>query len=273
MNNSNSDTKNFERNKNAKAFSYTILICALLFLFFILTGLSLPAVPKPIVDEGIEVNLGNSETGMGDLQPQAIGENIAKQTTSIPNETSPQESIDKNGEEVINTPPKTIEAKPIITKPTVIITKPVVTIKPPTPKAVFGPQKSNNNGGNKSDKNNGIDNFGNKDGKGIIGKPDGMKDGSLNGSNGLSIKSGLSGRKVAIRPTFTDEFNENAKVCVDVTVDASGKVLTATINPRGTTTTNAAIRNIAKKKAFEIKFSNGKDEDFGTIVFDFKVTN
>lgn len=93
------------------------------------------------------------------------------------------------------------------------------------------------------------------------------------GNGRIKITKGLTGRSVAIRPSFQDEFNENAKVAVDVTVDAGGRVVAATVNPRGTTTTNPSIRNIAKTKALQVKLTPGTEEQSGTIVFDFKVTN
>ena len=56
-------------------------------------------------------------------------------------------------------------------------------------------------------------------------------------------------------PSFEDDFNENAKVAVDITVDASGRVTSATVNLSGTTTTNANIRSIATRKARQLKLN------------------
>lgn len=277
--------KKFESEKNIKALAYTLGVCALLFIIFLFNYLPLPTMPLPIADEGVEVNLGNSDVGSGDVQPQAIGEpaNEPPQPTTT-SQTTPtnNETVDEKGDEEIEKITKPVEIKkPEIkdvksnTKPTTVITTKPTEVK--NPKAVFGPHKSNTKGNNSS-VDNGFNNQGNdKTGNGDKGNPNGnpnsdsYKGNSSSGKNGLSIKSGLSGRRIAGYPTLRDEFNENAKVAVDVTVDANGKVLIASINPRGTTTTNATTRNIAIKKAYEIKFNNGKDEDFGTIVFDFKI--
>jgi hypothetical protein len=71
---------------------------------------------------------------------------------------------------------------------------------------------------------------------------------------------------------FEDDFNENAKVAVDIIVNSSGQVIGATVNPKGTTTTNANIRNIAIKKAKMLRLNAGNDpEQKGTIVFSFKI--
>ena len=276
MNNTIIIDKTFERNKNLKAFIYTCIICVLLFLFFLLTQWSVPIIATPIVDEGIEVNLGNSDNGMGEIAPQSIGEPEPIQTsTTIATTALPQDNIDDKGDEIVNTTPKIIEHKPTV-KP--ILTNVKSTLKTPTPKAQFTGIKTTNSG-NKSDNNNGIKSQGIVGGNGdqgsLNGNPasDSYKGNNATGKGGINIKSGLSGRKIALRPNFEDDFNENAKVCVDVSVDINGKVLTANINPRGTTTTNANIRQIAKTKAMQIKFTAGIEEQFGTIAFDFKVTN
>ena len=90
----------------------------------------------------------------------------------------------------------------------------------------------------------------------------------------MSIRSGLDGRRFSHFPSFQDEFNENAKVAIDITVDKAGNVINENLNLNGTTTTNTAIRNIALKKAKQLKLNAGNDEEQrGTIVFNFKVTN
>jgi hypothetical protein len=66
-----------------------------------------------------------------------------------------------------------------------------------------------------------------------------------------------------------DDFNENAKVYVDIKVNAAGTVTSATIS-RGTTTSNASLRSIAIQKARQLKFpSSQNDEESGTILFNF----
>lgn len=277
--------KNFEKEKNLKALGITLMISTALFLLFFLTSWSLPTIPPPMADEGIEVNLGNSETGLGDTEPQIPGEPAQEQNTtpsSSPSQESTQENnIDDKGDEPINSTPKTVTPIPVkpVTPTIKAPVKPTVapTPKLPTPKAVFSGGTKNNSGGNNSDTYNGIKNQGIAGGQGNQGSPNGNPNsdtyGPVNGNGGIKIKSGLTGRNIAVMPKFQDEFNENAKVAVDVSVDANGKVLSATVNPRGTTTTNANIRQIATKKAFQVKFTTGTEEQNGTIVFDFKVTN
>jgi hypothetical protein len=133
-------------------------------------------------------------------------------------------------------------------------------------------------GGNNGDTYNGVKNQGVAGGTGDQGKPNGNPNSDSytgnggTGNSGVTIKSGLSGRRFAKLPSFEDEFNEPAKVAVDIMVDKNGNVTSAIVNPRGTTTTNSSIRNIALRKARELKLNAGsEDEQAGTIVFNFKL--
>lgn len=266
-------TINFEKSKNAKALAFASLIFALLLIFFLLTSLALPVIPKPIIEEGIEVNLGDSEHGLGDVQPESVGE-PAQSVASSASAAAPQESLDNNGDEAINTPVKTPEEiKHTTPKPT--ITTPKEIVKTPIPKAAF--PGTNKNGGNNGTKNNNSKSQGDDFGSGDKGKLNGNPNSnsytgnSFSDNNGLSIKSGLNGRRIIPKKWLEDEFNENAIVYVDVTVDANGNVLTATVNPRGTTTTNPTTRNVATKNVKAMKLNPGRDEDSGTIMVILKV--
>jgi hypothetical protein len=164
-----------------------------------------------------------------------------------------------------------------------VTTPPIPT--PPKPKAVFGGGASTTTSGNNADSYNGKTDQGIAGGKGDHGKLNGNPNSDSytgNGGNGtggpagpggdVKIRSGLDGRRIAKLPSFEDDFNENAKVAVDIIVNSSGQVIGATVNPKGTTTTNANIRNIAIKKAKMLRLNAGNDpEQKGTIVFSFKI--
>src|SRR5438552_9580218 len=74
---------NFERNKNIRALAYTIGIVAALFLFFMLMSWSMPLATPPVVDTGVEVNLGNSDQGLGNVAPQIPGPPAEEQQTNF----------------------------------------------------------------------------------------------------------------------------------------------------------------------------------------------
>jgi TonB family protein len=73
------------------------------------------------------------------------------------------------------------------------------------------------------------------------------------------------------------KFNVNASgvVVVSIAVDASGRVTSATVSPRGTTTTDTSLREAAKKAALTAKFSaqSGATVQYGTITYRFDSDN
>jgi hypothetical protein len=58
----------FEAKKNMQAGTITLAILALLFLFLFLIGWTTPSILVPVPEEGMEVNLGNSDAGLGNDQ-------------------------------------------------------------------------------------------------------------------------------------------------------------------------------------------------------------
>jgi hypothetical protein len=62
-------TQESESKKNIQAGSYTALVCVLMLVIFFFVKWGMPPLPEPPMDEGIEVNLGNSDAGMGNDQP------------------------------------------------------------------------------------------------------------------------------------------------------------------------------------------------------------
>ena len=285
----------FEREKNVKATAYTVLICAALFFLFFFLQWTLPQIPMPVVDEGIEVNLGNSETGLGDIAPQlpetpsnADQTNVSPPANSTAVQPKQNITTDENGDEEISNATKIVKPeiknKPV-TNTTVVKKHSENTVaapapKPVVPKALYKGGTANGNGGNNADSYNGVKDQGIAGGKGDQGNPNGNPNSDSytgnggTGKSGVSIRSGLNGRSFSHLPSFQDDFNENAKVAVDITVDKAGNVINENLNLNGTTTTNTAIRNIALKKAKQLKLNAGNDdEQRGTIVFNFKVTN
>ncbi len=297
MTNYQSMSATFEREKNIKASAYTGAICMLLCLLFFYLQWTLPQIPAPSFGEGIEVNLGNSETGSGNIAPEIPGEPSANaETKSAPPKAAPQSSDQPkvNTDEYADgeAPPVNkakIVKKPSVTPPakvketkTVAVTNP--TPAPPKPKAVFKGGTSTTTSGNRADSYNGVKDQGIAGGKGDQGNVNGNPNsdsykgnaasgnGGAGGTGGVMIRNGLEGRRWTSLPSFQDEFNENAKVAVDIVVDKSGNVTSVMINQRGTTTTNQNVLDIAKRKARSIKFNTGSsDEQTGTLVFNFKL--
>lgn len=271
-----------EKQDQLKATIITFVITVLLFSVFFYVRYQQPIIQEPAGGEGIEVNLGDAETGYGATPPTSIGATAqeqnntsnspAEETVSIPENNPTEEDVP------LNKPTVKLNSKPTNTN----------SLVPPNPKpkAVFTGNNSKGSGGNLADSYNGIANQGIAGGKGDQGKPTGninsdsyqgnasSGNGGLGGAGGVAIRSGLDGRRITKLPSFEDDFNENAKVAVDITVNKLGAVIGAVINPKGTTTTNQRIRNIAIQKAKTLQLNAGTtNEQTGTLVFNFKLRN
>lgn len=289
-------TPEFEYRKNIKAGSYTLGICALLFILFFFIKWTTPSLPQPSTDEGIEVNLGNSDAGLGTDQPMEPGEPAPQEQQHY---TPPQPVTQNDNIKDVETDDRDEDApvvkSPAVAKPNATkiadkdekekkvakVTQPVAAPNPapPKPKAVFKGVNGNGTGGNEAETYKKGGDEGIAGGKGDQGRPGGDPD-SKNysgnggtGKSGVSISRGLQGRRFAGLPSFEDDFNENAKVAVDIRVDESGKVTSAVFQPRGSTTGSATLKNIAVRKALQIKFSAGGEESLGTIIFNFRLKN
>jgi outer membrane biosynthesis protein TonB len=288
----------FESKKNLQAGGYTAVICILMLVIFLFVRWTLPAPPPVPQDEGIEVNLGNSDQGLGEDQPFLPGQPSPQDQQSYtppkvvaqetPEESKDVETDDKNEDAPeIRKPPVTkpraekVPEKEVVKSTPKKVTEPVTnpTPAPPKPKAVFKGVNGTGTGGNEADSYKKGGNQGVAGGTGDQGRPGGDPD-SKNytgpggrGNSGVSISRGLQGRKIVKLPSFQDEFNENAKVAVDIKVDASGNVTSALYQPRGSTTADGTMKAIAIRKAMQVKFNSTGAESMGTIVFNFKLQN
>lgn len=147
---------------------------------------------------------------------------------------------------------------------------------PPKPKAVFKGVNGTGTGGNEADSYKKGGNEGIAGGRGDQGAPGGNPDsdnykGGGTGNSGVAKLRGLTGRSIVRIPSFEDDFNENAKVAVDIKVDAAGNVVSAEYQPRGSTTSDPGLKAIAIRKAKQVKFNAGSVESTGTLQFNFRL--
>jgi TonB family protein len=278
----------FENQKNMKALGYTTVITASVFLLLFLASWTIPQPPPPPVDEGIEVNLGNSETGLGDVPPQIPGEMsnaehttvAAPQTTQAAAETQPEVADNKEPDapEVHTSPKPEVKKNPAKTENTTAKNnndKPVVNTPPKVvkPKAVYAGGKSSGGTGNNADSYNNAKNQGIAGGTGDQGKPNGNPNSDSytgnggTGKGGIAITSGLSGRRVIGATRFEDSYKYGGVVYVNVTVDENGKVIAKSIKQGSPF---ADINAIALKKAGQLTFSKGTEQQSGTIQIKFE---
>jgi hypothetical protein len=290
-------TDSFEARKNMQAGTITAAILGLLLLFLLIVSWTVGEAPKPPLEEGLEVNLGSSDMGMGHDQPFEPGKAAPREQQSYtpPKPVVAEKEAVKDPQTNDKDPDAPEIKKPLISKPeaTKIAEKetvkkpkkimPVVTPAPPAPKppkakAVFKGANGTGPGGNEADSYKKGGSEGIAGGKGDQGQPGGNPDsknytGGGRGNSGVAISRGLEGRRMTRLPSFEDEFNENAKIAIDIRVDAGGSVVSAVFQQRGSTTSDNALRAIAIRKAMQIKFNTGGDESMGTIIFNFKLRN
>lgn len=271
-------TTTFESEKNRKAFLYTVIICGLLLLMFILISWTVVPPTPPVAIDLIEINLGNNEEGMGDVQPLIKGERspseeatiIPKQTASVPDVTEDKVTPDDNAEATAAPVNKPIKATPKVVKPTTTAPVTVPAPKPQKPKITYnGP---GNGGGNNATEDNGYKYQGNKPGgTGDAGDPSGNKDsyGNTPGGKvgGPRVTSG--NRKVVRYYSFTAELKK-ATIYAQIKVAPSGqgtfiKIVkpSTSFDPSYASAISGYLRNM--------QFDKAVDESIVTVQFNFTV--
>lgn len=287
--------------KNVQALGVTIGVHALLLAALMFAGFSAPP-PLPDQDLGMEVNLGTSDDGMGDVQPLNPNPPSAEASTPAPAEneaaatekdnSAQQEVATQDDEEApeIKKPEKpVVKPKELPKKPEPVPAKPVkkpAAEHPPTPappapkpKAVYaGGSSTNANSGNGAQGSN------NSTGEGNTGKPGdrGQINGDPNakGYTGGGLGGGrsdfhLNGRNLIGRPSVTYDGTESGYVAINIKVDQRGNVIAATFSMKGSTLSNPQLIDIARKAALngQLKYNANPDApevQFGTIRFYFK---
>lgn len=95
------------------------------------------------------------------------------------------------------------------------------------------------------------------------GNPVGKGSGSVGGN-----RWSLSGRDVKSLPKPNDTFEQEGTVVVSITVDASGKVVSA--KATGGTVSDAKTKRLAEEAAMKATFTAGSSEVRGNITYTFK---
>jgi hypothetical protein len=275
----------FEKQKNTQAALYTLGITGGLLLLFFLVTMTIPQTAVPQVEEFVEVNLGSGDEGFGTDQPQLPGEPAPAQeaTYTPPQPTASNDEAVKDVSSDNNEPDAPPVIKPAVSKPDATkinaesktvkannpSPQPVTTPAPPRPRAVMGrTMGGNGNGGNGADTYRPGGNEGIAGGTGDQGRPGG----DPNGRNYSGTPRSFGVKVLSIpNQTFEDDFNQNAKVAMDIVVDDNGKVTSATFQPRGSTTSDRKYVDIARRSAFQLKMGSVDGGQKGTVVFNFKV--
>ena len=240
-------TPSNSENRNRIISGFITALCMILIVVVCLAFGYDPPDP-PIPEEGVEVNLGNSDFGLGNNpmpaesqassapRPRSVAENIATQSTesSTPMTTSDKPSTSQKDNPVPTTTKPEPPKEPEINK-----------------NALF----SGNRGNKNNNANSGSE--GNTYGKGNMGKEGG--DPNSNRYDGTPGKGGAG-------------FSEG-KVGVKIWVDRAGNVTQTSAPEKGSTLTDASLVSKAKAAAMKAKFSPKDDApevQTGTITYVFR---
>lgn len=231
------------------------LVVLVLFLMAFRTPLPLPG------EEGVEVDLGMMNQGMGNIQPEK---------PAIPQAAQPQQKQEKSEEKNLT---QNDEEAPAIEKPKPQKPKDEKPVEQPQPtvnqKALFKGSDTPQAGGSE-----GITGQ-----PGDQGKPNGLAgikqyEGNGGKGNGPGYSLGGRGAKSLHRPS--DDFSEEGSIVVDIWVNRAGKVVRAEIATKGTTLINAAMREKAKQAALLSVFVSDPDapeEQKGSITYNFVINH
>ena len=246
-----------EKKDKGIAIAGTIVVHALAVLVLFLMAFRTP-LPLP-GEEGVEVDLGMMDQGMGNIQPEK---------PAIPQAAQPEQKQEKSEEENLT---QNDDEAPAIEKPKVSKPKEEKPVEQPKPtvnqKALFKGSDTPKAGGSE-----GITGQ-----PGDQGKPNGLAgikqyEGNGGKGNGPGYSLGGRGAKSLHRPS--DDFSEEGTVVVDIWVNREGKVVRAEVSPKGTTLINSEMRQRAVQSALRSAFVSdptAPEEQKGTITYNFVI--
>ena len=233
----------------------TIVVHALAVLVLFLMAFKTP-LPLP-GEEGVEVDLGMMDQGMGNIQPEK---------PAIPMAAQPQQEQTKKEEDIVTQNDEEAPAieKPKNTKPKQ--EKPTEEPQQQVIKRALYPSNSKPQAGGSE---------GITDQPGDQGKPDGdIHNMNYSGNGGLGNGGGTfnenCGYKNLVRPP--DDFKQEGDIAVDVHVDREGRVTNPEINHKKTNINDKKMQNEALDAARRSTYNpdpNGLQSERRTIVYHY----
>jgi len=283
-----------EKKNKVKGIIGTILFHIGLFILLLFLALRTP-LPLP-GEEGVFVNLGSDETGMGiDQQEQAALAEVVPQPTPSRQEPEEEEYLvqdveeapaikEKKVEEKKKEPEKIIPKKESEPEPVKEIVEPEPEVKPqPNPKAMYKGKSTTTTQGGQEGQTGQPGDQGQPDGtpgaptyKGSgagagTGNGAGTGTGSGDGSgDGISYSLGGRGSLMLHKPSY--DSKEQGKVVVTIKVDKKGNVTSAVAGAKGTNVSDQTLWQLAKDAALKSRFvadPDAPDTQVGTITYIF----
>jgi len=268
--------KFLETKHEKKAFTIATAIVTLLLLLAIFFGLSYMDPPP---ENGIAINFGNVDEGMGNDNSPELTKSSPTPDQSTPPPTFAQEQVitqdDLEAEVIKATKVKTKPQKPTETE----VKKPVeAKVEPKKPSQQTSDALSNLlNGPKQEGTTNQSDGNGKKPGN------QGALDGSIyansyfgsggSGTNGGGKGWGLAGRNLAGSGKVLQECNDEGTIVVQITVNRQGGVTETAFSAKGSTSTSSCLKKAAFETAKKYRWnpdSNAPEKQIGFIVVNFR---
>ena len=213
----------------------------------------------PIPEEGVEVNIGNSDFGSGD-DPQPASEPVPQTAAASPNQI-----VTQNSEPAPAVDASKVQGNTVAPQPTV--QQPETPKEPEINKNALFPGKRNSSSGSGSQ--------GQSTGTGDQGKPNGTQtSNNYDGNGGGNGNFSLAGRSSVALPRPDYSSNNQGTVVVQIWVDRQGKVTRAEYQPKGSNTSDGYLVKQAISAARKARFNAdpaAPEEQKGTITYIFKI--
>ncbi|MFT4903201.1 MAG: protein TonB [Thalassomonas sp.] len=254
-----------EKKSKRKGIIGTVLFHALLLVAFLFMGLKYQDPPP--AEEGISINFGYMDEGLGELEPEDTEE-----VTEIVEEEIIEQQIESKEEIVTQSTVETptvekTEKKEKVVKKEEPKEEVIEEKKPEVNKKALYPGKKETKTTSEGD-NNGDGNQG-----AIDGDPNAdVYEGGGVGENGTAYQ--LGGRNVAFKAKPIYNTQVEGKVVVMITVDRLGNVINAIPGAKGSTTLNKQLLQRAKAAALKTKFDpkqTAPTNQQGKIIYHFQL--
>jgi len=240
------------KSRNKGLFASISIHSVILMLLFLLAAWRAPNPPNP--EYGVEINLGFSPTGGGDIQPETeVGDEgqdteTNAQAQEVPQEQAQEETVQQQQEEVVtdNTNPVSVreekqEVKQEVKKETtkMVETKPKEEKKVVNQEALFTPKETNEKTSTQK-KGESLSQGNDKNATGDKGQPDGTLDPNAQfsglkggGAGGSGAGLDLAGWRWKNEPRAEVQDNESGRLVFEIEVDENGDIVKLVTLERG----------------------------------------
>ena len=289
--------------KRKSAIATTIVMLLLLFLIFTF-GLK---YFDPPLEYGIAVNFGTSNVGSGNIQPteplksasseEEVEEEVVEETqqevveetvaetepTSAPTEKvitqDSEESIKIKKQEEAKRKAEEADRQKKLEAERIIKQRKAAEEKKKAEEAAKRKRVDDMMGGLNNSDGNATGGEGDDNQAGDKGNPNGDPNASGyygNGGGGSGGDYRLGNRKAVSKPKPTYDCDEQGRVVVSISVDKSGRVISAQPGIKGTTNSAPCLLTRAKEAALKTRFnsdSKAPTKQVGSIIYNFTLSN